>query len=102
MCEKQTGQFYSSLEERLTSMLSHDEYAGELEIRGLVYSSCCPIFLYQLQNGIPQCYIKYGDEQFPNIEPLRILYHPDQPNQPGHYVILVNQYGIDTAKSVLD
>ena len=102
MCEKQTGQFYSSLEERLTSILSHDEYAGELEIRGLVYSSCCPIFLYQLQNGIPQCYIKYGDEQFPNIEPLRILYHPDQPNQPGHYDILVNQYGIDTAKSVLD
>ena len=38
LCEKQTGQFYSSLEERLTSMLSHDEYAGELEIRGLVYS----------------------------------------------------------------
>ena len=102
LCEKQTGQFYSSLEERLTSMLSHDEYAGELEIRGLVYSSCCPIFLYQLQNGIPKCYIKYGDEQLPNIEPLRILYHPDQPNQPGHYDILVNQYGIDTAKSVLD
>ena len=57
LCEKQTGQFYSSLEEQLTSVLSHDEYAGELEICGLVYSSCCPIFLYQLQNGIPQCYI---------------------------------------------
>ena len=70
-------------------MLSHDEYAGELEIRGQVYSSCCPIFLYQLQNGILQCYIKYSDEQFPNIEPLRILYHPDKPNQPGHYDILV-------------
>ena len=83
-------------------MHSHDEYAGELEIRGLVYSSCCPILLYPLQNGIPQCYVKYGDEQFPNIEPLRILYHPDQPNQPGHYDILVCQYGIDTAKSVLD
>ena len=48
LCEKQTGQFYSSLEERLTSVLSHDEYAGKLEIRGLVYSYCCPIFLYQL------------------------------------------------------
>ena len=54
LCEKH--------EERLNSMLSHDEHAGELEIRGLVYSSCCPIFLYQLQNGIPQCYTKYGDE----------------------------------------
>ena len=91
MCEQQTGQFYFSLEERLTSMLSRDEYAGELEIRGLVYSSCS-ILLYQLQNSIPQCYSKYGGEQFPNIEPLRILYHPDQPNQPVHYDILVNQY----------
>ena len=83
-------------------MLSHDEYAGELEIRGLVYSSCCPIFLYQLQNDISQCHSKYGGEQFPYIEPLRILYHPDQPNQPGHYDIIVNQYCIDTAKSMPD
>ena len=89
LCEQQTGQFYSSLEDRLTSLLSRDEYAGELEIRGLVYSSCCSILLYQLQNGIPQCYSKYGGEQFPNIEPLRILYHPDQPNQPGHYESLL-------------
>ena len=77
LCEKQTGQFYSSLEEQLASVLSYDGYAGELEIRSLVYSSCCPIFLCQLQSGIPECYSKYGDEQFPNTEPLRILYHPD-------------------------
>ena len=56
LCEQKTGQFYSSLEDRLTSMLSRDEYAGELEICGLVYSSCCSILLYQLQNGVPQCY----------------------------------------------
>ena len=101
--EKQTGQFYSSLEERLTSMLSHDEYAGELEIRGLVYSSCCPIFLYQLQNSIPQYYSKYGDEQIPSIEPLRILYHLDPPTSKVIMTSLfVNHHGIDTAKSVLD
>ena len=92
LCEQQTGQFYSSLEDRLTSMLSHDEYAGELEICGLVYSSCCSILLYQLENGVPQCYSSMVVKNFPNMEPLRILYHPDQPNQPGHYEILVNQY----------
>ena len=92
LCEQQTGQFYSSLEKRLTSVLSRDEYASELEICGPVYSSCCSILLYQLQNCIPQCYSKYGSEQFPNIEPSRILYYPDQPNQPGHYDIFVNQY----------
>ena len=92
LCEQQTGQFYSSLEERLTSVLSRDEYAGELEICGLVYSSCCSILLYQLQSCIPQSYSKYGSEQFLNVEPSRILYYPDQPNQPGHYDILVNQY----------
>ena len=42
--------------------------------------------------AVSMLYSKYGDEQFPNIEPLRILYHPDQLNQPGHYDILVNQY----------
>ena len=31
-CEKQNGQFYDSLEYRLISMESHDEYAGENEI----------------------------------------------------------------------
>ena len=46
--------------------------------------------------------VSTGDERFPNVDLLRVLYHPGQPNQPGHYDILVNQYGIDIAKSVLD
>ena len=83
-------------------MESYDEYAGELKIKGLVYSSCCPIFLYQLQNGIPGCYIQYGDELFPQIQPIKILYHPDQPNQPGHYDLLTGQFDISSAKSVID
>ena len=102
LCEKQNGQFYDSLEDRLKSMESHDEYAGELEIKGLVYSSCCPIFLYQLQNGIPSRYIQYGDELFPQIQPIKILYHPDQPNQPCHYDLLTDQFDISSAKSVID
>ena len=98
LCEKQNGQFYDSLEDRLKSMESHDEYAGELEIKGLVYSSCCPIFLYQLQNGIPCCYSQYGNELFPQIQPIKILYHPDQPDQPGHYDLLTDQFDISSAK----
>ena len=92
LCEQQTGQFYSSLEERQTSMLSLDEHAGELEICGLVHSSCCSMLLYQVQNCIPQCCGKYGGEQFLNVESSRNLYYPDQPNQPSHYDILVNPY----------
>ena len=64
LCEQQTGQFYSSLEERLTSVLSRDEYASELEICGPVYSSCCSILLYQLQNCIPQCYSNMAVSNF--------------------------------------
>ena len=45
LCAKQSGQHFVSLEERLRAVESHDEYAGELETWGLVYSSCCPIFL---------------------------------------------------------
>ena len=102
LCQKQNGQFYDSLEDRLKSMESHDEYAGELEIKGLVYASCCPVFLYQLQNSIPSCYSQYGDELFPQIQPIKILYHLDQPSQPSHYDLLTGQIDISSAKSVID
>ena len=102
LCEKQNGQHFVSLEERLRAMESHDEYAGELEIRGLVYSSCCPIFLYRLVNGIPLCYIQYGDDLFPQTQPIKILYHPDQADKPGHYDLLIDQFDKNSAKSVID
>ena len=95
------GQHFVSLEERLRAMESHDEYAGELEIRGLVYSSSCPIFLYRLVNGIPFCYIQYGDDLFPQTQPIKILYHSDQANKPGHYDLLIDQFDKNSAKSVL-
>ena len=87
LCEK-NGQHFVSSEERLRAIESRDEYAGELEIRGLVYSSCCLIFLYRLLNGIPFCYIQYGDDLFLQTRPIKILYHPDLTNKPGHYDLL--------------
>ena len=102
LCEKQNGQHFVSLEERLRAMESHDEYAGELEIWGLVYSSCCSIFLYRLVNGIPFCYIKYGDDLFPQTQPIKILYHPDQANKPGHYDLLIDQFDKNSATSLID
>ena len=101
LCEKQNDHHFVCLEERLRAMESHDEYAGELEIRGLVYSSCCPTFLYRLVNGIPLCYIQYGDDLFPQTQPIKILYHPDQANKPGHYDLLIDQFDKNSAKSLI-
>ena len=91
-----------SSEERLRTVESHDEYPSEFEIRGLVYSCCCTIFLYRLVNGIPFCYIQYGDDLFPQTQPIEILHHPDQANKPGHYDLSIDQFDKNSAKSVID
>ena len=89
-CEKESGNFYNSFSERLECMLKCDEYAGAPEIRGLVYRANCPVYIYNESNGKFVCRMKYGDDTFPNVEPIRLLYSWDTPTSPGHYDLLVN------------
>ena len=54
-------------------MLKFDEYAGAPEILGLVFGAYCPIYIYHETNGEYICGMKYGDDTFPNVEPVRLL-----------------------------
>ena len=100
LCEKESGNFYSSLSDRLESMLKFDEYAGVPEILGIVYGSNCPIHIYHESNGKYVCGMKYGDDTFPSVEPMRLLYSSDTAHSPGHYYLLVNQNNISTTHTV--
>ena len=102
LCEKDSGCYYDSLLDRLDSMKKPDEYAGAPEILGLVYGTYCPIYIYSKVSEKYVCGMKYGDETFPNVEPIRLLYTPDATNSPGHYNLLVDQNTISTSHTVID
>ena len=101
LCEKESGNFYNSFSERLEYMLKSDEYAGASEILGLVYGASCPIYIYNKSNGKFVCGMKYGDDTFPNVEPIRLLYSPDTPTSTGHYDLLANQHIISNTHTVI-
>ena len=102
LCEKESGSFYDSFSDRLEWMLKCDEFAGVPEILGIVYGSNCPIYIYNESNGEFVCGMKYGDDTFPNVEPIRLLYSSDTPSSPGHYDLLVNQHTISNTHTVID
>ena len=102
LCEKESGSFYDSFSDRLEWMLKCDEFAGVLEIPGMVYGSNCPIYIYNESNGEFVCGMKYGDDTFPNVEPIRLLYSSDTPSSPGHYDVLINQHTISNTHTVID
>ena len=83
-------------------MKKSDEYAWAPEILGLVYGTYCPIYIYSKVSEKYVCGMKYGDEAFPNVEPIRLLYTPDAANSPGHYNLLVDQNTISTSHTVID
>ena len=85
LCEKEKGSFYKSFSDRLENMLRCDEYAGVPKIIGLVYGTNCPLYIFNESNGNYVCGMKYGDDTFPNVEPIRLLYSPDTHDSPGHY-----------------
>ena len=74
LCKKESGNFYSSFSDRPESMLKFDEYTGVPEILGIVYGSNCPMHIYHESNRKYVCGMKYGDDTFTNIEPIRLLY----------------------------
>ena len=82
-------------------MLKCDEFAGVPEILGIVYRSSCPIYIYNESNGEFVCGMKYGDDTFPNVEPIRLLYSSDTPSSPGHYDLSVNQHTISNTHTQL-
>ena len=102
LCEKESRNFYGSFSERLECMLKSDEYAGAPEILGLVCGANCPIYIYNKSNGKFVCGMKYGDDTFPNVEPIRLLYSPDTPTSPGHYDLLANQHIISNTHTVIE
>ena len=50
LCEKESGNFYSSFSDRLESMLKFYEYARVPEILGIVYGSNCIFIMNQMEN----------------------------------------------------
>ena len=102
-CVKRTvAVFMIVFSDRLEWMLECDEFAGVPDILGLVYGSNCPIHIYNESNGEFVCGMKYGDDTFPNVEPIRLLYSSDTPSYPGHYDLLVNQHTISNTNTVID
>ena len=102
LCEKEKGSFYKSFSDQLENMLKYDEYAGVPEIIGLVYGASCPLYIYNESNGNYVCGMKYGDDTFPNVEPIRLLYSPDTHDPPGHYDLLVSQHTITASHAITD
>ena len=80
----------------------YDEYAEASEILRLVYGTYCSIYIHSKVCEKYICGMKYGDETFPNVEPIRLLYTPDTTNSPGHYDLLVDQNTISTSHTVTD
>ena len=83
-------------------MLKSDEYAGAPEILGLVYGANCPIYIYNKSNGNFVYGMKYGDDTFTNVEPIRLLYSPDTPTSSVHYDLLANQHIISNTHTVIE
>ena len=102
LCEKESGNFYNSFSERLECMLKCDEYAGAPEILGLIYGANCPIYIYNESNEKFACGMKYGDDTFPNVEPIRLLYSSNTSTSPSNYDLLVNQHIISDTHTVID
>ena len=77
LCEKEKDSFYKSLSDRLENMLKYNENAGVQEMFGIVYGANCPLYIYNESDGSYVCSMKYDDDIFPNVEPIRLLYTPD-------------------------
>ena len=83
-------------------MLKYDEYAGVPEIIGLVYGASCPFHIYNESNGNYACGMKYGDDTFPDVEPIRLFYSPGTHDSPRHYDLLVSHHTITASHAITD
>ena len=102
LCGKEKGSFYKNFSDRLENMLKYDEYAGVPEISGLVYGANCPLYIYNESNRNDVCGMKYGDDRFLNVEPIRLLYSLDTHDSPWHYDLLVSQHTITASHAITD
>ena len=89
---------------KLEPMRITDEYADETEIIGIIYGAHCPVYVCKgnEHNEGFICCAKYGDDTFPDAEPIRLLYTPETDSSPGHYDLLVTQHDIKTCSSDID
>jgi hypothetical protein len=88
LLDREVGESYASIDNRITRMSSSAEYAGHLEILAVAYLTKTPVHIYECRDSRYVLTMKVPPTAFTDRIPISVLHKRDTASQGGHFSLL--------------